>query len=530
MPSTYASASSAAGGILGKLLGGGYGADDLKYQDAGANAALRGIQAQKYQAEAQKITDELRRANEAWGMTGADVAGDLGIAPDLYTAVKEGARTGGASYGSRAQPIDPAWVFDPADAAALDQGVNTITTRPAALTPEVERGVRQADLLVRLNKMGGGDSNAQQIMQALLGGQQLTLGQDMEAGKIGRDTVAGIMAAMAGKETYSQGAHGVLNQYSGDITPTDNSRAAVASEYALARERDAHAGLYDTDRIATQRESDRKQLWADEMDAGITDPLSVAQEQGALEGNYSFTPSGGGAGKGWKVQQDRYLGPDGTRYLVVDDGTGVLKYKNEDTGEDIERLPKNAVQEYVVNSDTTGRFTRENRIHTQTVKEAEPVVKVKLVLDQLEDTLATGNPVATADIRRLLSGISPSDVRAMADLNLSSNFGGLWDRFVGSISKGLMGEYTDTQINEMIKPYVRDLRENFVNQSLREIRQRARQRAAADQHVDPARAVPDFGVPDAPATSAPAAAAPANAPAAGQPPGRVTLRYTGAPP
>lgn len=526
MPSTYASASSAAGGILGKLLGdSGYGADELKYQDAGASAALRGVQAQKYQAEAQKITDELRRTNEAWGMTGADVAGDLlGIAPELYAAAKEGARTGGAAYGSRAQSIDPAWAFDDADAAALDRTVNTITTRPAALTPEVERGVRQADLLVRLNKLGGGDSNAQQLMQALLGGQQLTLGQDMETGKIGRDTVAGIMAAMAGKETYSQGAHGVLNQYSGDIAPTANSRAAVTSEYALARERDAHAGLYDTDRIAKQRESDRLQLWADEMDAGITDPLSVAQEQGALEGNYSFTPSGGGPGNR-KVDTDRYLGPDGTRYLVVDDGTGVLKYKNEDTGEDIERLPRNAVQEYVVNSDTTGRFGRENRIYTQTAKEAEPIVKVKLALDQLEDTIAAGGEASTADITRLLAAITPSDVRALADQNLSSNPGGLWTRTVGALSKLTTGEFSNTQINEVIKPYIRELRENFVNQSLREIRQRARQRAASDQHVDPARAVPDFGVPDAPATSAPA-----SAPAAGQPPGRVTLRYTGGPP
>lgn len=527
MPSTYASASSAAGGILGKLLGdSGYGADELKYQDAGASAALRGVQAQKYQTEAQKITDELRRTNEAWGMTGADVAGDLlGIAPELYAAAKEGARTGGAAYGSRAQSIDPAWAFDDADAAALDRTVNTITTRPAALTPEVERGVRQADLLVRLNKLGGGDSNAQQLMQALLGGQQLTLGQDMQAGKIGRDDVAGIMAAMAGKETYSQGAHGVLNQYSGDITPTDNSRAAVESEHALARERDAHAWLYDADRFATQRESDRLQLLADEMDAGITDPLSVAQEQSALKGNYSFTPSGGGAGKGWKIEKNRYIGPDGTRYLVIDDGTEVLKYKNEDTGEDIERLPKDVVQEYVMNSDTTGRFTRENRIYTQTVKEAEPVVKVKRVLDQMEDTIAAGGEASSADITRLLAAITPSDVRALADQNLSNNPGGVWTRTIGNLSKFTTGQFSNVQINEIIKPYIRELRENFVNQSLREIRQRARQRAASDQHVDPARAVPDFGVPDAPATSAPA-----SAPAAGQPPGRVTLRYTGGPP
>lgn len=527
MPSTYASAGGAAGDILGKLLGGGYSANDMKYEEAGATAAMRGIQAQKYQAEAQKIADELRRTNEAWSMTGADVAEDLGIPQDLYIAAREGARTGGSSYGDRGQPIDPAWAFDPADAAALDQGINAVTARPAGLTPEVERGVRQADLLVRLNKMSGGSSNAQQLMQALLGGQQFTIGQDVQTGQITPEAASAVLAALTGKEFYSQGPHGVLNQYSGGITPTDNSRAAVASEYALARERDASAGKHDADRIATQRTSDRMQLWADEMDAGITDPEAIAREQAALEGNFSFTPSGSGAGKGWKVQQDRYLGPDGTRYLVVDDGTGVLKYKNEDTGEDIDRLPKNAVQEYVVNSDTTGRYGRENRIYTQTTKAAEPIVKVKLVLDQLEDTLATGNPVATADIRRLLSGISPSDVRAMADLNLSSNFGGLWDRFVGSISKGLIGEYTDKQINDMIKPYVRELRENFVNTSLQEIRQRARQRAAADPLLDPARAVPDFGVPDA-APAAPAAAPPA--PVAGQPPGRITLRYTGAPP
>lgn len=237
MPSSYAKLGSSAGKVLGSLFGGGDAADLLKYETAGATAGVRQLQGAKYSAETQKILAELERAERADKITGAQVAGDLGIPQELYDAARMDTQTGGQYFGDHGQQLDESQYFDEADRASVEQGINLVTQAPEGLTPEVKRGQQQADLLVRMNQLSGGNSNVEQMMDALLKGQQVSLGRGMEDGSADPENVAAILGALGGKAFYGQGSSGVLNEYTGDIAPTEVSRAAAAADRALATKR-----------------------------------------------------------------------------------------------------------------------------------------------------------------------------------------------------------------------------------------------------------------------------------------------------
>lgn len=183
MPKGYANMGATGADIISALTGGpnpGY----QKGYSAGVDARYKDAQIQKLGLESQKIMNELLQQQQAMNTGGEQLAFNMGVSPEDYGAYQR--------YKTEGIYTEPDPVF-----GKLAPGPNT---RPQTLTDEAIRNIEAADLATSVNRIGGGSSNAAQIVQALIGGSDLRTRDAMMRGDVQPADIAPIMAAMAGKD------------------------------------------------------------------------------------------------------------------------------------------------------------------------------------------------------------------------------------------------------------------------------------------------------------------------------------------
>lgn len=222
----YANLGSAAGDLLGAFMN-----KDV-YRQKGYNETLpKAMQARYYDARTQNELLDAEGKRRAQAVTSDDLIRALGVPDDLIGRVRAGDTDQYSDVGPQI-PVDP---------LTIDK-------------------VRRGDVAHTAVTMGGG--NAAQIMDALLKGQRMNaqdmvMGGQYEAPDVGRAT-----AAAEGKALYDDGTSGILDIFTGGVTPTARSQAAVSADYAQAEANRA---------LAEQRRM--------EKEAGGKDPAKIVMAQ-----------------------------------------------------------------------------------------------------------------------------------------------------------------------------------------------------------------------------------------------------------
>jgi len=112
--------------------------------------------------------------------------------------------------------------------------------KPEWVTPEVTNKYGRARMVSGANMMGTGKSNAEQIINALLSGANLSRQDQMIEGTLNPEVVAPAMAATAGKPTYNVTSSGIgYKPYGGaedidDTTFIDNANINAAAKINAA--------------------------------------------------------------------------------------------------------------------------------------------------------------------------------------------------------------------------------------------------------------------------------------------------------
>lgn len=215
----YANLGSAAGELLGAFMN-----KDV-YRQKGYNESLpKAMQARYYDARTQNELLDAEGKRRAQAVTSDDLIRALGVPDDLIGRVRAGDTDQYSDVGPQI-PVDP---------LTIDK-------------------VRRGDVAHTAVTMGGG--NAAQILDALLKGQTMTARDTM--GDEGR-----AIAATEGKARYDDGTSGIMNIFTGSVTPTARSQAATGADYAQAEANRA---------LAEQRRM--------EKEAGGKDPAKIVMAQ-----------------------------------------------------------------------------------------------------------------------------------------------------------------------------------------------------------------------------------------------------------
>jgi hypothetical protein len=117
--------------------------------------------------------------------------------------------------------------------------------QPDFYSPEVAQQYRQAMAVSGANRMATGDSNAAQLGDIMMDLMKKGHVQDILAGQRPQPAVAGAYGAVEGKPVYDDGPSGILDQYTGGVSPTETSLSTVLKNNAAARSSDASAGAAD---------------------------------------------------------------------------------------------------------------------------------------------------------------------------------------------------------------------------------------------------------------------------------------------
>lgn len=234
----YANLGTSAGELLGAFLN-----DDV-YRQKGYDDTIGKVQqARYYDARTQNELLDAEQKRRSRAITPEIIAQSFfGIDPGTFSRIQNGDVD---QYGEAGPeiPVNPATI----DQARRAAGVHTAFTM--------------------------GDGNVEQILGALLKGQQmnaqdLVLGGQYEASDVGR-----AVAAAGGKALYNDGSSGVLDIFTGGVTPTDVSRSVVrendAQAYAANQLGDARkivkeAGGKDPARVAMQKFLESKGIPSDQ--------------------------------------------------------------------------------------------------------------------------------------------------------------------------------------------------------------------------------------------------------------------------
>lgn len=191
------------GGNIGELIGTFLNKDAIQQQGYN-DYAPKFAQARYYNTKADEAAFDLEQKRQSAAITPEQIAQSFfGIDRDTMGRIMAGDTD---QYGDAGPTI-------PLDPITVDQG------RRAA-------GIHAA------HRMGGG--NVDQILSALLQGQRLNAQDNVLAGNYDPGQVARAVAAAEGKSLYSDGTSGILDIFSGDVTPTARTKAAMASDYASA--------------------------------------------------------------------------------------------------------------------------------------------------------------------------------------------------------------------------------------------------------------------------------------------------------
>ena len=194
------------GSDIGNLIGAFLNKDAI--QQKGYNDyAPKVAQARYYDAKTRESELDAEQKQRALNITPERIIQSLGVSPDIMARVQAGDVDQYSDVGPQI-PVDP---------GSIDR---------------VQRG----NLAYDLATLAPG-SNAQQLMNVLLGAQRMnaqdmTLSGQYDAGEMGRAT-----AAAEGDALYNDGASGILNVFTGDVAPTARSQAGTAADAALAEQR-----------------------------------------------------------------------------------------------------------------------------------------------------------------------------------------------------------------------------------------------------------------------------------------------------
>lgn len=183
MPNTYVNLGQEIGNILGRATAGspekakGY----MAGADAGSMFGLRSAQRGQSLADTERILYELDQARRGDTMTATDLATAMGVPPEMAEALAAGRPS---IEGERAPEVD----VGPMPAEAIPDTMKDIFTN--------------ASTVRALQQLTGGTTsgaNAQTLMQALSGGQDLGMRYDMMSGERAPTDIAEMQAAMEGK-------------------------------------------------------------------------------------------------------------------------------------------------------------------------------------------------------------------------------------------------------------------------------------------------------------------------------------------
>jgi hypothetical protein len=95
-----------------------------------------------------------------------------------------------------------------------------------------------------MNAVATGDTNASQLSDALQNVVAVGDRRAIAGGQVDPSIVAAGYAATGGKPLYGQGTQGVMNQYTGQLTPTDKVNAETQAALGLAAQRSSMADYY----------------------------------------------------------------------------------------------------------------------------------------------------------------------------------------------------------------------------------------------------------------------------------------------
>lgn len=196
-----------------------------------AETFLKQAQAQKYEADARKINDRIDNRKQ-----GRDefFMGQTGLTLPQLNQVEDYMRLGEWSKQLEG-PYVPRSIPQPRQ--TVDQ--------PDFYSPEVAQQYRQAMAVSGANRMATGDSNTAQLGDIMMDLMKKGHIQDILAGQRQQPAVAGAYGAVEGKPVYDDGPSGILDQYTGGVSPTETSLSTVLKNQAAARSSDASAGAAD---------------------------------------------------------------------------------------------------------------------------------------------------------------------------------------------------------------------------------------------------------------------------------------------
>ena len=207
------------GDSVGNLLGAFINRDTVR-QKGYKDGLSEGYKGRYDAARAMNEALEAEQKRRSLGTTLEDLLRPFGLNKGHAERVASG------DLGYRLSPDE---AFDAADAAQVRESLGP------QMTPQQVDQTRRAMLTKTAFDMGGG--NVSQIMEAMLKGQRMNA-QDMAlGGQYDPEKLAGAVAAAEGKPVYSQGANGILQQFTGALNETPLSRARVRAEKALAGQR-----------------------------------------------------------------------------------------------------------------------------------------------------------------------------------------------------------------------------------------------------------------------------------------------------
>jgi hypothetical protein len=107
-------------------------------------------------------------------------------------------------------------------------------------------------------------------------------------------------------------------------------------------------------------------------------------------------------------------------------------------------------------------FEHAQALEKRFVGEATKIKNQQNTIQQLRQTLATGNPASDAEARILFTDLAGKGRMTNKELELGSNYGDLFDRMSGHLSKFFTGQRTSSQTSELLKDL--DDLEKYVNE------------------------------------------------------------------